>query len=54
MEAVGRSLMDGDYIIMISDGVLDALSQGIGEDNISGFNHLIFFDIIQYFIDHTI
>ncbi len=32
MEAVGRSLMDGDYIIMISDGVLDALSQGIGED----------------------
>lgn len=32
MEAVGRTLMDGDYIIMVSDGVLDALSQGIGED----------------------
>ncbi len=32
MEAVGRTLMDGDYIVMISDGILDALSQGIGED----------------------
>jgi len=35
METVGRELMDGDYIIMISDGVLDALSQGIGEDMLS-------------------
>lgn len=35
MEAVGRTLMDGDYIIMVSDGVLDALSQGIGEDMLS-------------------
>lgn len=35
MEAVGRSLMDGDYIIMVSDGVLDALSRGIGEDMLS-------------------
>ena len=35
LEAVGRSLMDGDYIVMISDGVLDALSQGIGEDMLS-------------------
>ena len=35
MEAVGRKLMDGDYIIMISDGILDALSQGIGEDMLS-------------------
>ncbi|MCM1127609.1 MAG: SpoIIE family protein phosphatase [Lachnospiraceae bacterium] len=34
-EAVGRTLMDGDYVIMISDGVLDALSQGIGEDMLS-------------------
>ena len=35
MEIVGRELMDGDYVIMISDGVLDALSQGIGEDMLS-------------------
>lgn len=27
-----RSLISGDYIIMLSDGVLDALSQGIGEE----------------------
>ncbi len=32
MEAVGRALMDGDYIVMVSDGIMDALSQGIGED----------------------
>lgn len=32
MERVGRKLMDGDYIIMLSDGIPDALSQGIGED----------------------
>ncbi len=32
MEVVSRKLMDGDYIIMISDGILDALSQGIGEE----------------------
>ena len=37
MESIGRTLMDGDYIIMISDGVLDALSQGIGEDTLSEF-----------------
>ncbi len=35
MEAVGRTLMDGDYIVMVSDGGLDALSQGIGEDMLS-------------------
>lgn len=35
METVGRELIDGDYIIMVSDGVLDALSQGIGEDMLS-------------------
>lgn len=35
MEAVGRTLIDGDYIVMVSDGVLDALSQGIGEDMLS-------------------
>ena len=34
-EAVGRPLMDGDYVIMVSDGILDALSQGIGEDMLS-------------------
>ena len=27
-----RQLQDGDYIIMLSDGVLEALSQGIGEE----------------------
>lgn len=35
MEVIGRKLMDGDYIIMISDGIPDALSQGIGEDMLS-------------------
>ncbi|MBO5057197.1 MAG: SpoIIE family protein phosphatase [Lachnospiraceae bacterium] len=35
MEIVGRNLMDGDYIVMISDGIPDALSQGIGEDMLS-------------------
>jgi stage II sporulation protein E len=35
METGCRRLQDGDYIIMISDGVLDALSQGIGEDMMS-------------------
>ena len=35
MEPVDRTLMDGDYIVMVSDGVLDALSQGIGEDMLS-------------------
>ena len=37
VESIGRTLMDGDYIIMISDGILDALSQGIGEDMLSEF-----------------
>lgn len=32
METVKRRLLDGDYIIMLSDGILDALSQGIGEE----------------------
>ncbi len=27
-----RALQSGDYVIMLSDGVLDALSQGIGEE----------------------
>lgn len=31
-ETMHRQLQDGDYVIMISDGVLDALSQGVGED----------------------
>lgn len=31
-ETMQRQLQDGDYIIMLSDGVLDALSQGIGEE----------------------
>ena len=32
MEIISRKLMDGDYVIMLSDGILDALSQGIGEE----------------------
>ena len=31
-ETMHRQLQDGDYVIMLSDGVLDALSQGAGED----------------------
>ena len=31
-EVMYRTLQNGDYVIMLSDGVLDALSQGIGED----------------------
>lgn len=31
-EMMHRQLQDGDYIIMLSDGVLDALEQGIGEE----------------------
>lgn len=31
-EVMRRQLQDGDYVIMLSDGVLDALSQGIGEE----------------------
>lgn len=31
-EIMRRQLEDGDYIIMLSDGVLDALEQGIGEE----------------------
>lgn len=32
MEVTRRRLVDGDYIILLSDGILDALSQGIGEE----------------------
>lgn len=32
MEVTRRRLVDGDYVIMLSDGILDALSQGIGEE----------------------
>ena len=32
IEVLYRTLQSGDYIIMLSDGVLDALSQGIGEE----------------------
>lgn len=31
-EVTRRKIMDGDYIIMVSDGILDGLSQGIGEE----------------------
>lgn len=31
-EIIHRVLQSGDYVIMLSDGVLDALSQGIGEE----------------------
>lgn len=32
LEVLYRTLQSGDYIIMLSDGILDALSQGIGEE----------------------
>ena len=31
-ETMHRVLQSGDYVIMLSDGILDALSQGIGEE----------------------
>ena len=31
-EVLYRTLQSGDYVIMLSDGVLDALSQGMGEE----------------------
>ena len=31
-EILYRTLQNGDYVIMLSDGVMDALSQGIGEE----------------------
>ncbi|MDE6750448.1 MAG: SpoIIE family protein phosphatase [Lachnospiraceae bacterium] len=31
-EVVHRQLQDGDYVIMLSDGILDAVSQGTGEE----------------------
>lgn len=31
-ETEHRTLQNGDYVIMLSDGILDALSQGMGED----------------------
>lgn len=31
-EIIKRQLQDGDYVIMLSDGILDALSQGVGEE----------------------
>lgn len=37
MEVISRKLQDGDYIIMISDGVVDALSQGMGEEILPEF-----------------
>lgn len=44
MEIVGRTLMDGDYVILFSDGIPDALSQGIGEEMLAeviGSCHLV-------------
>lgn len=32
VESINRTLQNGDYVIMLSDGVIDALSQGIGEE----------------------
>ena len=44
MEIIRRNLMDGDYIILFSDGIPDALSQGIGEEMLAeviGSCHLV-------------
>lgn len=35
IETNQRKLMDGDYIIMVSDGVLDGISQNFGEDTMA-------------------
>lgn len=34
-EITRRKLLDGDYVILVTDGVLDGLSQGIGEEVLS-------------------
>lgn len=34
-ESVKRKLMDGDYVVMVSDGVIEGLSEGIGEEGLS-------------------
>lgn len=34
-EIVNRKLMDGDYVIMVSDGIIDGLSLGVGEEALS-------------------
>lgn len=34
-EIITRKLMDGDYIIMVSDGIIDGLSQCMGEEALS-------------------
>ena len=31
-EVMSRTLQSGDYVIMLSDGILDALSRGLGEE----------------------
>lgn len=32
VESINRTLQNGDYVIMLSDGITDALSQGLGEE----------------------
>lgn len=32
VESIHRTLQNGDYVIMLSDGITDALSQGLGEE----------------------
>lgn len=34
-EVTKRKLMDGDYVIMVSDGIVDGLSQSMGEEALS-------------------
>lgn len=37
IETISRDLVNGDYIIMMTDGILDAVSQGMGEEVFSEF-----------------
>lgn len=32
VESINRTLQNGDYVIMLSDGITDAMSQGLGEE----------------------
>lgn len=36
-QTVKRDLSDGDYVIMVSDGIIDAVNCGMGEDMLSEF-----------------
>jgi len=57
-ETTQRRLMDGDYIIMVSDGVLDGISQNLGEDTmaevISRIEYLNPGEIANYLLNYIL